>query len=83
MLQWRLNPQSVFALAALNPVQDARMALLATADPELSVLGPVGFFLANRLGGGFLLLLGLTWPTVLGLSCWALGYRRFRDSDLV
>ncbi len=83
MLQWRLNPQSVFALAALNPVQDARMALLSAADPELSTLGPVGFFLAHRLGGGFLLFLGLTWPTVLGLLCWGLGYRRFRDSDLV
>ncbi|MGZ3443101.1 MAG: ABC transporter permease, partial [Polyangia bacterium] len=42
LLQLHLPPRAVFALAALNPVESARIALLASADPELSVLGPVG-----------------------------------------
>jgi ABC-2 type transport system permease protein len=83
MLQWRLNPQSVFLLASLNPVQAARMALLSGVQPELSVLGPVGFFLANRIGPGALFALGTAWPAVLGVGAWALALRAFRRGDIV
>jgi ABC-type transport system involved in multi-copper enzyme maturation permease subunit len=83
MLQWRLRPEGVFVLAALNPVEAARMALLSSADPELSVLGPVGFFLSTRLGPGRLFALGVGWPLLLGTLAWLAGYRRFRRDDLV
>jgi len=83
MLQWRLDPASVFLLAALNPVQAARMALLSGLQPELSVLGPVGFFLANRVGEAGLVALGIGWPTLLAATCWLLSLHRFRRGDLV
>lgn len=83
MLQWRLEPRAVFALSALDPVQAARMALLSAADPELSTLGPVGFFLAHRIGQGALLALGLIWPTLVGLSAWSLALRKLSNGDLV
>ena len=65
MLQWRLKPEGVFVLAALNPVEAARLALLSAAEPELSVLGPVGFFLATRLGPERLFALGVAWLVVV------------------
>ncbi|MBZ0251883.1 MAG: ABC transporter permease subunit, partial [Candidatus Methylomirabilis sp.] len=83
MLQWRLNPAGVFILAALNPVEAARMALLSAAEPELSVLGPVGFYLANRVGPDALLALGVLWPTAVGALAWGAGFRAFRKGDLV
>ncbi|MHB1557511.1 MAG: ABC transporter permease [Isosphaeraceae bacterium] len=83
MLQWRLNPESVFILACLNPVQCARMALLSAADPSLGTLGPVGFYLANRVGVNLLFLLGVAWPALLGSLAWAVGWRSFRRGDLV
>jgi ABC-type transport system involved in multi-copper enzyme maturation permease subunit len=83
MLQWRLRPEGVFVLAALNPVEAARMALLSSADPELSVLGPVGFFLATRLGPRRLFALGVVWPTLVGTLAWLAGFWRFRRDDLV
>lgn len=83
MLQWRLSPQSVLVLAALNPVQAARLALVAGAEPDLATLGPVGFFLAERLGGGALLALGIVWPAIVGGVSWALANRSFRRGDLV
>ena len=83
MLQWRLRPEGVFVLAALNPVEAARMALLSSADPELSVLGPVGFFLSTRLGPGRLFALGVGWPLLVGTLAWLAGFRRFRRDDLV
>ena len=83
MLQWRLNPQTVFTLAALNPVQAARMALLASADAELAVLGPVGFYLSSRIGAPLLTALGIAWPAVVGTASWLVALARFRRDDLV
>ncbi|HLU38735.1 MAG TPA: ABC transporter permease subunit [Planctomycetota bacterium] len=83
MLQWQVRPLLVFALAALNPVQGARLALLASAEPELGHLGPVGFFLANRVGEAGLVALGIGWPTLLAATCWLLSLHRFRRGDLV
>lgn len=83
MLEWRLRPEGVFLLAALNPVEAARMALLGAVEPELAVLGPVGFYLATRIGPSALLALGVGWPIVAGTLAWLVGFARFRREDLV
>jgi ABC-type transport system involved in multi-copper enzyme maturation permease subunit len=83
MLQWELPPSAVFALAALNPVQCARLALLSAAQPELSTFGPVGFFLANRVGPTGLLAAGIGWPLLLGITAWVWSLAAFRRRDLV
>ena len=83
MLQWRLHAGTAFFLAALNPVQCARLALISGQDPELAAFGPVGFFLAQRLGARGLLVLGLVWPLVAGTLAWLVGRARFRRGDLV
>jgi ABC-type transport system involved in multi-copper enzyme maturation permease subunit len=83
LMQWRVQPLAVFVLAALNPVQDARLALLSAGQPELNTLGPVGFFLANRLGPSVLLVIGIAWPTLLAVGCWLLTLGRFRRGDLL
>ncbi len=83
MLRWHLNARAVFLLASLNPVQCARMALLSGVDPELSALGPVGFYLSNRVGASSLLALGLAWPVVVGLASGGFALRRFCRNDLV
>ena len=83
MLRWRLEPHAVFTLAALNPVQDARMALLSDLEPDLATLGPVGFYLANHVGRSALFLLGIAWPALVGLATWTAAFVTFRRSDLV
>jgi len=83
LLQWRVEPATAFTLAIVNPVQCARFVLLASADPQLSTLGPVGFFLTNKLGSGYLQLLGFGWPLLLGLGTGWSAWRKFQSSDLV
>lgn len=83
MLRWRLHPPAVFALAALNPVEAVRLAILVSAEPSLSVLGPVGFFLAHRFGAGWVQLVGIVWPLVIGTAAWLLALRRFTREDLI
>jgi ABC-type transport system involved in multi-copper enzyme maturation permease subunit len=83
MLQWRVPPEAVFAVAAANPVETARLALLAGADPSLATLGPVGVFFAERLGQGWLFVSGAAWPAVVGTSAWLFARRRFRRGEVV
>jgi len=83
LLQWRLPPHAVFALAAANPVQAARMALLSSAEPTLATFGPVGFYLAHRVGAGWLFVLGVGWPIGVGVLGWAVAWQAFRRGDVV
>ncbi|MEI8258541.1 MAG: ABC transporter permease subunit [Deltaproteobacteria bacterium] len=83
LLQWHLNPRVVFILAALNPVQCARLALLSGVQPELASFGPVGFYLATHLGPRALLALGIAWPTTIGVGAWLIALRSFRSGDVV
>ncbi|MBE7449811.1 MAG: ABC transporter permease [Kofleriaceae bacterium] len=83
LLRWRLDPQMVFTLAAINPVQDARMALLSGLEADLATLGPVGFYLTHRLGADLLYLLGVLWPALVGVGTWTAAFVAFRRSDLV
>jgi ABC-2 type transport system permease protein len=83
LLRLRVPPAVVFALAAANPVEAARLAILSGVDPELSVLGPVGFWLANTLGPRLTLAAGLAWPAALGALALVFAARRLRRADLV
>ncbi len=83
LLRFKLAPQAVFALAAVNPVETARVAVLGGVDPELSVLGPVGFWLSSTLGPSLTLAAGVAWPALLGTVALYLARRRLCASDLV
>jgi ABC-2 type transport system permease protein len=83
LLKWRLSPHVVFGLAAINPIESARLAILSGVDPELSVLGPVGFWLANSIGSRGALALGIGWPLLLGAGALFLARRSLDRSDLV
>jgi ABC-2 type transport system permease protein len=83
LLQWRMPTPVVFGLAALNPVEAARLAVLAAVDPDLSLLGPVGFWIANQLGPQWTYGLGLGWPAVVGTVAVLLAGRRVAKRDAV
>ena len=83
LLRFRLAPGVVFGLAAANPVEAARIAILGGVDPDLSVLGPVGFWLANKLGSNLSLAIGAGWPALLGTFAMWRAHRRLATSDLV
>jgi len=83
LLRFKLLPVVVFTLAASNPAEAARLAILTGIDPELSVLGPVGFWLATTLGPRLTLLVGVGWPVVLGIAVVSAAIRRLNRADLV
>lgn len=83
MLRWRMSPGAVFTLAALNPVQDARLALLSGLDSDLATLGPVGVYLSTQLGRDILYALGLAWPLLIGTLAWLVSLVGFRRNDVI
>lgn len=83
MLRWRIDAHAVFTLAALNPVEDARLALLSGLDADLGTLGPVGTYLSTRVGQDMLFIIGLGWPTVLGTLTWLAALVGFRRGDVI
>lgn len=83
LLRFRVAPAAVFAMAATNPVEAARIAILGGVDPDLSVLGPVGFWLANHLGPTLGLAIGAGWPAILGTLALLLAQRKLSRTDLV
>jgi ABC-type transport system involved in multi-copper enzyme maturation permease subunit len=82
LLRWQIDARAVFVLAALNPVEDARLALLSGVDRDLSTLGPVGFYLASRLGDTLLYALGLAIPLAWGALAWLVALIHFRRADI-
>ena len=82
LLRWRLDPHIVFALAAVNPVEDARLALLSGIDHDLSTLGPVGFYLVGRVGDAALFALGIAIPLAWGTLSWLAALAHFRRADI-
>lgn len=83
MLRFKLLPEAVFALAAVNPVQAGRLGILAGADPDFSLLGPVGTWLALNLGSGGTLAYALAWPTLLGVGALVAARASFVRRDLM
>lgn len=83
MLEWHLDAATVFLLAGLNPVEVARLGLLASASPSLSTLGPVGVFLDARIGGAGLTAIGVFWPLLAGTFFWLLARSHFLRGDVV
>lgn len=83
MLKWRLDPHAVFTLAVVNPVEAARLAMLSDLQPDLASFGPVGFYMANRVGPTTLFALGVAWPAVVGVVSWTVAYLGFVRSDRI
>ncbi len=81
LLRGPMPPQVTLVLAAANPVQAARLGLLAGISDELAALGPVGFYVATRVGPNVMLVAGLAWPGVVGLLAFAAALRRFCKGD--
>ncbi len=83
LLRTSLPPQVVFVLSMVNPGEAARVGLLTSVDPELSVLGPVGFWVANALGERLALALAVAWPSLVGALAAGAALLRVRRLDLI
>ncbi len=83
MMQNRLPDGVIISVAMLNPLEAFRIGAIALFDPELTVIGPVAYYLLDTLGHGFLMLYAVLYPIVLGALFAFFGYILFRKKDLL
>ncbi len=83
MMQNRVDDGVVLTLAMLNPLEAFRIGAIALFDPELTVIGPVAYYLLDTLGHTFLMLYAIFYPIVLGTIFAWLGYIAFKRRDIL
>jgi len=83
MLQNRVSDELVITLAMLNPIEVFRIGAISLFDPELTVIGPVAYYLLDTLGSVWLIIYAFVYPIVIGLLLSYLGYVAFRKKDLL
>ncbi len=83
MLQNRVNDEVIISIAMLNPIEVFRIGAISLFDPELTVIGPVAYYLLDSLGAKLLMVYAVVYPIILGGIFSYLGYRVFKKKDLL
>jgi len=83
MLQNRVSDEFIITLAMLNPIEVFRIGAISLFDPELTVIGPVAYYLLDTLGSTWLIIYAFVYPIILGLLLSYFGYLAFRKKDLL
>ncbi len=83
MMQNRLSEELIIGISLLNPMEIFRVAAISLFDPELTVMGPVAFYILDNIPHIVFVLFSIFYPIVLGLGFAWLGFRIFTKTDLV
>jgi len=83
MLQNRMSDGLIVGLAMLNPIEVFRIGAISLFDPELTVIGPVAYYLLDTLGATLLMAYAIIYPVIVGAILSFLGYIAFKKKDLL
>ncbi len=83
MMQQRFNEELIIGIALMNPMEIFRVAAISLFDPELTVMGPVAFYILDTFSQTVFVLISIIYPVLVGLLFAFLGFRIFEKKDLV
>ena len=83
MMQQRMNAELIIGIAMINPMEIFRVAAISLFDPELTVLGPVAFYILDMMSQKVFVFISVVYPILLGMFFAFLGFRIFSKKDLV
>lgn len=83
MMQQRFNEELIIAIALANPMEIFRVAAISLFDPELTVMGPVAFYILDSMSQAAFVALSIAYPVILGLVFAYGGFKIFKKKDLV
>lgn len=83
MMQQRINAELIIAIAMINPMEIFRVSAISLFDPELTVLGPVAFYILDMMSQKVFVFISVVYPVLLGIFFAFLGFRIFSKKDLV
>ena len=83
MMQNRFEESMIIGIALANPMEIFRVAAISLFDPELTVMGPVAFYILDTFKRSTFIIFAILYPIILGIIFAILGYRIFSKKDLV
>ena len=83
MLSQRMSAGLIIFISFINPMEIFRVAAISLFDPQLTVMGPVAFYILDSLSQGAFVALSILYPFLLGVLFAFLGYKIFQKKDLV
>jgi ABC-2 type transport system permease protein len=83
MMQQRMSTGLIISIAMVNPMEIFRVAAISLFDPELTVMGPVAFYILDSMSQATFIVVSVLYPLILGLIFAFLGFRVFAKRDLV
>ena len=83
MMQQRMNEELIIFIAMINPMEIFRVAAISLFDPELTVMGPVAFYILDSMSQGTFVFLSIAYPVLLGMLFAFFGFVIFKKKDLV
>ena len=83
MLQNRVSDGAIITAALLNPIEVFRIGAISLFDPELTVIGPVAYYLLDSIGSTLMIVYAIVYPILVGALFAFLGYIAFRKKDLL
>ena len=83
MMQQRVNAELIIAIALINPMEIFRVAAISLFDPELTVMGPVAFYILDMMSQKVFVFISIVYPLLLGILFASLGFKIFEKKDLV
>jgi ABC-2 type transport system permease protein len=83
MMQERMNTELIIGIAMINPMEIFRVAAISLFDPELTVMGPVAFYILDLMSQKIFVLISILYPLLLGIGFAFMGFRIFSKKDLV
>lgn len=83
MLQGRYPTELIISISLINPIEVFRVAAISLFDPELTVMGPVAFYILDVIGKNSFMILSFVYPVALGLLFATFGYIVFKKKDLI
>ena len=83
MMSQRMSTELIIFIAMINPMEIFRVAAISLFDPELTVMGPVAFYILDSMKQTTFVFVSMAYPISIGLIFSFLGFQIFRKKDLV
>ena len=83
MMQERINTELIIGIAMINPMEIFRVSAISLFDPELTVMGPVAFYILDMMSQKMFVFISIIYPVLLGVLFAFLGFKIFAKKDLV
>ena len=83
MLQDRVSDNLIISISLLNPLEIFRIGAISLFDPELTVIGPVAYYILDSFGHILFILYATIYPLIVGLIFAVFGFLKFKKKDIL